>query len=116
MQAKQNTAGHGSEYHNELIKSWLQNNDIEMYSTYNEGKCVATRWFIRILKENVTSVWKSVYIIKLDDIVNEYNNTYHRTIKMKLDDVKPSLYIDFGIESNDKNPNFKAGNHVRISK
>ena len=48
--------------------------------------------------------------------INEYNNTYHRTIKMKVDDLKPSLYIDFGIESNDKNPNFKAGNHVRISK
>ena len=73
-----------------------------MYSTYNEGKCVATGRFIRILKENVTSVWKNVYIIKLDDIVNEYYNRYHRTIKMKLDDVKPSLYIGFGIESNDK--------------
>ena len=64
----------------------------------------------------MTSVSKNVYIDKLDDIVGEYNNTYHRTIKMKLVDVKDNTYIDFKKESNDENPKFKVGDHVRISK
>ena len=55
-------------------------------------------------------------INKLDDIVNEYNNTYHRTIKMKPVDVKDNTYIDFKKEVNDKDPKFKVGDHVRISK
>ena len=64
----------------------------------------------------MTSVSKNVYINKLDDIVGEYNNTYHRTIKMKPVDVKDNTYIDFKKEVNDKDPKFKVGNHVRISK
>ena len=64
----------------------------------------------------MTSVSKNVYIDKLDDIVGEYNNTYHRTIKMKPVDVKDNTYIDFKKEVNDKDPKFKVGNHVRISK
>ena len=64
----------------------------------------------------MTAVSKNVYIDKLDDIVNEYNNTYHRTIKMKPVDVKDNTYIDFKKEVNDKDPKFKVGNHVRISK
>ena len=59
---------------------------------------------------------KNVYIDKLDDIVNKYNNTYHRTIKMKPPDVKDNTYIDFGKEVNHKNPKFEIGDHVRISK
>ena len=57
-----------------------------------------------------------MYIDKLDDIVNEYNNTYHRTIKMKPVDVKDNTYIDFGKEVIDKYPKFKIGDNVRISK
>ena len=57
-----------------------------------------------------------MYIDKLDDIVGEYNNTYHRTIKMKPIDVKDNTYIDFKKEVNDKDPKFKVGDHVRISK
>ena len=57
-----------------------------------------------------------MYIDKLNDIVNEYNNTYHRTIKMKPVDVKGNAYIDFGKEVYDKDPNFKVHDHVRISK
>ena len=64
----------------------------------------------------MTSISKNVYIDKLDDIVNEYNNTYHRTIKMKPVDVKDNTYIDFKKEVNDKDPKFKVGDHVRISK
>ena len=64
----------------------------------------------------MTSVSKNVYINKLDDIVGEYNNTYHRTIRMKPVDVKDNSYIDFKKEFNNKDPKFKVGDHVRISK
>ena len=63
----------------------------------------------------MTSVSKSVYIDKVDDIVNEYNNTYHRTINMKPVDVKDNIYIDFRKEVNDKYPKFNVGDHVRTS-
>ena len=101
------------------MKLWLQNNDIEMYSTHNEGKAVVAERFIKTLKSKtykfMTLVSKNVYIDKLDDIVNKYNNTYS-TIKMKPVDVKSSKYVYFGIESNDKDPKFKVCNHVKISK
>ena len=57
-----------------------------------------------------------MYIDKLNDIVNKYNNTYHRTIKMKDDDDKDNTYIDFNKDINDRDPKFKVGDHVRISK
>ena len=59
---------------------------------------------------------KNVYIDKLDKVVNKYNNTYHITIKMKAVNVKSSTYIDFGRKNNEKDPNFRVGDHVRISK
>ena len=64
----------------------------------------------------MTSVSKNIYIDKLDDIVGEYNNTYHRTMKMKPIDVKDNTYIGFKKEVNDKDPKFKVGDYVRISK
>ena len=64
----------------------------------------------------MTAVSKNVYIDKLDDIVNEYNNTYHRTIKMKPIEVKDNTYIDSIKVVNDKDPKFKVGDHVKISK
>ena len=64
----------------------------------------------------MTWISKNAYIDKLDDIVNEYNNTYHRTIKMKPVDVKDNTYIDFKKDVNDKDPKFKVGDRVRISK
>ena len=64
----------------------------------------------------MTSMSKNVYIDKLDDVVVVYNNTYHRTIKMKPVDVKDDTYIDFNKEVNDSNSKFKVGDHVRISK
>ena len=63
----------------------------------------------------MTEISKNVYIDKLDDIVNEYNNTYHRTIKMKSVDVKENTYIDFKKELNDKDPKLKVGDYVRTS-
>ena len=64
----------------------------------------------------MTLISKNVYIDKLDDIVDEYNNTKHRRIKTKPTDLKDNTYIDFGKEVNDNDPKFKVGDHVRISK
>ena len=64
----------------------------------------------------MTSISKTVYIDKLDDIINEFINTYHGTINMKPVDVKDNVYIDFKNEVNDKDPNFKVVDYVRISK
>ena len=64
----------------------------------------------------MTSISKNVYIDKLDDIVNKYNNTYHRTIKMKPVDVEDNTYTNFNKENNDKDPRFEVGGYVRISK
>ena len=64
----------------------------------------------------MTSISKNVYTDKLDDIVSEYNNTYNRTIKVKAVNVKDNTCIDFKKEVNDKDPKFKVGDHVRISK
>ena len=91
-----------------------------MYSTNNEGKSTVVERFIRTLKsktyKHMTSISKNVYISKLDDIVNEYNNTYQSTIKMKPINVKDNTYINIDKEINDKDPKFKVGDHVRISK
>ena len=110
----------GSEFYNRSMKSWLEKNDIEMYSAHNEGKSVNVERFIRTLKSRaykyMTSVSKNVYINKLDDIVNEYNNTYHRPIKVKPVDVKDNTYINIGKKVNDKDPKFQVGDHIRISK
>ena len=111
----------GSEFYSSIsFKKWLKVNDIETYSTHNEGKFVVSERFIKTLKTKIykymASVLKNVYIDKLDDIVNEYNNTYHRTIKMKPIEVKYNTYIDSIKEVNDKDPKLKVGDHVRISK
>ena len=91
-----------------------------MYSIHNEGKLVVAERFIKTLKNKIhkymTAISKNVYIDKLHDIVNEYNNTYHRTIKMKPVNVKDNTYIDFGKEVIDKDPKFKIGDLVRLSK
>ena len=110
----------GSEFYNNSFKKWLQDNDIVMYSTNNKGNSVIPERFIRALKNKVykymTSISKNVYIDKLDDIVKEYNNTYHTSIKMKPVDVKDNTYIDFKKEIINKDPKFKVGDNVRISK
>ena len=83
-----------------LFKKWLKDNDTEIYSIHNEGKSVIAERFIRTLTNKIykymTLVSKNVHIDKLDDIVDGYNNKYHRTIKMKLVDVEDNTYIDFG--------------------
>ena len=108
----------GSEFYNNSFKKWLKDNDVEMYSMHNEGKSVVAERFIRTLKNKIykymTAISKNVYIDKLDDIVNEYNNAYHRKIKMKPVDVKNNTYFDFDKEVNNKDPKFKIGDQVRI--
>ena len=102
------------------MKSWLEKNTIEMYSAHNEGKSVAAERFSRTLRNIIckymTSIPKNVYIDKLDDVVNKYNNTYHRTTKIRLVDVKSSTYIDSSKEINDKDLKLKIGDIVRGSK
>ena len=112
----------GSEFYNSSFKKWLKDNDIEMYLIHNKGKSVVAK--IRILKTKIykymTSVSKSVYIDKLDNLVNKFDNTYHRINKMKPVDVKNNTCID-SMEShsnkdvNDKGFKFKVGDHARIS-
>ena len=110
----------GNEFYNNYLKKWLKENDTEMYLVHNEGKSVFAERIIRTLKNKIykymTAISKNVYIDKLDDIVNECNNTYHRKIKMKPVDVKDNTYIDFEKGTNDKDPKFKVGDYVRISK
>ena len=64
----------------------------------------------------MTSISKNVYIDKVDDTVNEYNNRYHSTIRMKPVDVKSSTYIDFDVENNNKSPKFEIDDHVSPTK
>ena len=112
--------GKGSEFYNASFKKWLQDNDIVMYSTHNEGKSVIAERFIRTLKSKIykytTSISRNVYIHKLDDTVDEHNNAYHTTIKIKPIDVKDNTYINTDKEINNKDSKFKIGDHVRISK
>ena len=87
---------------NRSLKSWVEKNDIEMYSMHNEEKSVAAERFIRTLKKKtykyMTSISKNIYIDELDDIVDKYHNTYHITIKMKPVHVKSNKYINVMIK------------------
>ena len=91
-----------------------------MYSTHNKGKSVVAERFIRTLKNKIykyiTSTSKNLGIDKLDNIVNQCNNTCRRTIKVRPIDVKDNTYINIDKEVNDEDPKFKVGNHVRTSK
>ena len=109
----------GGEFYNNVFEKWLSDNDIIMYSMYNERKSVVAERFIRTLKnklyKHMTATGKNVYYDVLDDVVNKYNNTKHSTIKMKPIDVKNNkrVYID---EYNEKDSRFNVGDRVRISK
>ena len=113
-------ADQGSEFYNRSFKDFLKINNIEMYSTFNEGKSVLAERFTRTLKNKIfkhmTTISKNIYFDVLDDIVNKYNNTVHRTIKMKPIDVTDDSYAEYNEDSNKRNPKFKVGDHVRISK
>ena len=88
-----------------------------MYSTYNEEKSVVGERFLRTQDfRHMTAVSKNVYFDVLDDIVNKYNNTVHRTIKMKPTDVTSDSYAEYNEDSHETEPKFKVGDLVRISK
>ena len=91
-----------------------------MYSTCNEAKSVVVERFIRTLKnktfKHMTAISKNVYFDVLDDIVNKYNNTVHRTIKMKPIDVMDDSYAKYNEDFNKTDPKFKIGDPARISK
>ena len=98
----------------------IESNNIELYSIHNERKFVVAERFIKTLKNKIykhmTAISKNVYFDVLDDIVDEYNNTYHKTIKMKPIDVKSDSFAEYNEESNENDPKFKVGDHVKISK
>ena len=98
--------GQGSEFYHNSFKDFLKKNNIEMYSTYNEGKSIVAERFIRTLKNKIfkhmTAISKNVYFDVLDDIVNKYNNTVHRTIKMKPIDVTDDSYAGYNESFNKK--------------
>ena len=100
----------GSEFYNNSFKDFLKINNIEMYSTYNGGKSVVAERFIKTLKnknfKHMTAISKNIYFDALDDIVNKYNNTVHRTIKMKPIDITSDSFAEYNEDSNKKNPKF----------
>ena len=82
----------------------MEINNIEMYSTYSEGKSVVAERFIRTLKNKIfkdmIAISKNVYFDVLDDTVNKYNNTAHKSIKMKLIDITFDSYAEYNEDSN----------------
>ena len=110
----------GSEFYNNTFKDFLKINNIEMFSTYNEGKSVVAERFIGTLKNKIfkhmTAISKNVYFEVVDDIVNKYNNTVHKTIKMKPIDNTDDSYAEYNENFDKKDPKFKVGDNVRISK
>ena len=110
----------GGEFYNKLFKRFLKINNIEMYSTYNEGKSAVAERFIRTLKNKIfkhmRAVSKNVYFDMLDDFVYKYSNTAHRSIKMKPIEVISDSYGEYNEDSNKNDPKFNVGDSVRISK
>ena len=106
----------GSEFYNNSFKDFLKINNIKMDSTFNEGKSVVAERFIKTLKNKIfkhmTAISKNINFHALDDIVNKYNNSIHRTIKMKPTEVTSDSYAEYNEDSN----KFKVDDHVRISK
>ena len=110
----------GGGFCNNLFKRFLKTSNIEMCSTYNEGKSVVAERFIETLKNKIfkhtAAVSKNFYFDVLDDIVNKYNNAVNRTIKMRSIDVTSDSYAEYSEDSNVTKPKFKVSNHVTISK
>ena len=111
---------HGSEFYNNKLKSFLKENDIEIYSTFNEGKSVVAERFIKTLKNKIykhmPTIGKNVYFNFLDEFVKVYNNSIHSSIKVKPKDVTDDSFVEYSEETNKKSPKFKVGDNVRISK
>ena len=91
-----------------------------MYSTYHKWNSVVAESFLRTLKNKIfkpmTAISKIVYFDVLNDILDKYNNTVHRTIKMKPIEITHDPYAEYNENSNEKDPKFKVGDHLRTSK
>ena len=91
-----------------------------MYSTQNEEKSVVAERFIRTLKNKISkhmaAISKDVYFDVLDNIVDEYSNTYYRPIKMKPIHAGDDSFAEYNEKSNEKGFKFEIGDYVRISK
>ena len=99
-----------------------------MYSAYNKGKSAVAERFLRTLKNKIfkhkifkhmTAISKNDYFDVLDDIVNKYNNTIYRTIKIKPIEVMNDFCAkdpSIKLHPNQKDPKFKVGDNVRISR
>ena len=102
----------GSEFYNKSFTDFLKINNIDMYSTYNEGKSVVAERFIRTLKNKIfkhmTAISKNVYFDLLDDIVNKYDNTIHKTTKTKPIDVTGDSCAEYNENPNKKDPKFNV--------
>ena len=107
--------GKGSEFYNRSMKSWLEKNDIEMYSTHNEGKSAVAKRFIRTLKDKIYKHMTAVSKKCLYWSIKWYSKWIQQYISQSIVD-KDNTYIDFNKEVHDKDPKFKVGDHVRISK
>ena len=98
-----------SEFYNISMKSWLESNNIEIHSRNNKEKFAVAQRFIKTLNNKsykyVNSILKNLYIGKIDNAVDKYNNICHSTIKMESTDVKVSMCIDLEVENNDKDRN-----------
>ena len=109
----------GSEFYNKSFKYFLKINSIKMCSTYNEEKSVAAERFIRTLKNKIfkhmTAISKNAYFDVLDDIFDKYNKV-HRTVEIKLIEVTDDYDAEYNEIPNKKDPKFKVGDNVRISK
>ena len=109
----------GSEFYNNSFKDFLKINDIEMYSTCNDGKSVVAERFMKMLKNKIfkhmTAISKNVHFDVLDDIVYKQNNTVHGTIEIKPINITSDSYAKYNEDSNKKYPKFKVGDHARIS-
>ena len=101
----------GSEFYSKSFKDFLKINNIEMYSTYHEGKAVVAERSIRTSKnkffKHMRAISKNVYFDVLDDIVDKYNNTVHRTIKIKPIEVTDNYYAEYNEIPNKKILNLK---------
>ena len=94
----------GSEFYNNSFKDFLKISNIEMYSTYNEGKSVVAERFIKTLKskifQHMTAASKNIYFDVLDNIVNKYSKTVH-CIKIKRIDITCDSYTEYNEDSNE---------------
>ena len=107
------------EFYNKLMSEWLENNDIFIFLTYNEGKSVITERFIKTLKAKIykktTANDSKTYLSYLNKMIDQYNNTYHHSINKKPINADYSALTEPN-ETNSKVPKFKVNDEVRIAK